>query len=102
MLIPIRNLQVSNDKSNFENYLVTATEARYEYRGTEPFSNKRKRALPRSGCVSAIPGYVLYEFSRYPGSDSLIQPVPAKTVSAILTSFKIAIRYKIQLPADNE
>ena len=30
-------------------------EARYEYRGTEPFSNKRKRALPRSGCVPAMP-----------------------------------------------
>ena len=54
-LIPIRNLKASNDKSNFENYLGTATEARYEYRGTEPFSNKRKRALPRSGCVSAMP-----------------------------------------------
>jgi len=38
-------------------------------------------------------GYMLYEFSRYPGSASLILPVPAKTVSAILNSFKIAIRH---------
>ena len=50
-LIPIRNLKVSKDKSNFENYLVMPTEARYEYRGTETFSNKLKRALPRSGCA---------------------------------------------------
>ena len=55
MLIPIRNLKASNDKSNFENYLGTVTEARYEYRGMEPFSNKRKRALPQSGCVPVIP-----------------------------------------------
>ena len=34
VIIPIRNLNASNDKSNFENCLGTATEARYEYRGT--------------------------------------------------------------------
>ena len=55
IFIPIRNLRASKDKSNFENYLGTATEARYEYRGTEPFSNKHKMALPQSGCVSVIP-----------------------------------------------
>ena len=55
IFIPIRNLKASKGKSNFENYLGTAMESRYEYRGTESFSNKRKRALPRGGCVPAMP-----------------------------------------------
>jgi hypothetical protein len=54
-VIPTRNLKVIKNKNNFENYLGMATEARYEYRGAEAFSNKRKKALPQSGCVFAMP-----------------------------------------------
>jgi hypothetical protein len=62
--------------------------------GRRHFQIKRKMALPQSGCVLVMHGYAPDKHSRCPGSDNLIQPIPAKAEFAIFTCFKIAIRHK--------
>ena len=60
------------------------------------FYNDSQKGLAAKRLRSRHAGYVLYEFSRYLVSASLIQPIPAKTVFATFAYFKIAIRYKMK------